>query len=217
MLDPYAIETFKELVKEFDVKTVVETGTHKADSTVQFAEIVDNTVSIEIIEEKFEHAKARFQREGYELVGDSPNKAWLMKSNREVTLYCGNSPEVIRPIIGKLKEPILFYLDAHWLAYWPLKDEIRAIKPRPNSLIIIHDVKVPGKDFGYDVWNGNTMIPGRIPGVLDYVLPEGMLANEYLTYKDDLAYVNPSYKIFYNEKAAGDYRGILYAVPSKEG
>lgn len=191
--DHYAVEKFKQLVKEFGIKTVVETGTYKGDSTVEIAKLVPNTVSIEIVPERFESTKKRFVAEGYEPVGVAKNKSWLIKDKREVTLYCGNSPEVIRRIINRLNEPILFYLDAHWRKYWPLKDEIRAIKPRPKSLIIVHDCRVPGKDFFYDIWLSG--------------------ANEYETIKDDLAYVNPNYKIFYNERAAGSYCGILYAVP----
>lgn len=194
--DPYAVDKFKELVKEFDIKTVVETGTYKADGTVQFAEIVDNTVSIEIVREHFQFSVNRFHELGYMIKESQPDLVYLEKEGRRVWLFRGNSPGVIRNIIKGLEEPICFCLDAHWLEYWPLKDEIRAIKPRPNSLIIIHDIRVPGKDFGYDIW------------------PSGV--NEYETIKDDLAYLNPGYKIFYNEKAAGDYQGILYAVPSKE-
>lgn len=203
--DKYAVEKFKELVKEFGVKTVVETGTYKGDSTVEIAEMVDNTVSIEIKREHFEDAKKRF--EGYQTVFES-HTAWRgMKGHSEVSLFYGNSPEVMTTIIPTLQEPILFFLDAHWTEYWPLKDEIKAIKPRPDSLIIIHDVMVPGKDFGYDAH-----IPGigTVPGYLH----QGIVLN-YDFVKHDLAYVNPNYKIFYNEKAAGSYRGILYAVPSK--
>ncbi len=195
--DPYAVEKFKELVREFGVKTVVETGTYRADSTVKIAEIVDNTVSIEIVQEHFDGSKDRFKEYGYQIIEEDQNRVCLVKDSSKVTLYHGNSPDIIREIITDLDEPILFYLDAHWLEYWPLKDEIRAIKPRPNSLIVIHDCRVPGKDFGYDTWNG--------------------VPNEYDTIKDDLAYVNPNYNIFYNEKAAGSYRGILYAVPPKMG
>jgi len=191
--DPYAVENFKELVREFGVRTVVETGTYMAASTIQIAEIVDKTVSIEINKQYYEQAKSIFLQGDYQLVFSGLDMVVVTKGNSKVTLYWGNSPEVIKRIIKELEEPILFYLDAHWLKYWPLKDEIKAIKPRPNSLIIIHDVRVPGKDFGYDVWEGRV--------------------NEYELIKDDLACVNPDYKIFHNEKAAGSYRGILYALP----
>lgn len=176
--DPYAVEKFKELVKQYGVKTVVETGTYKADSTIQMAEIADNTVSIEIVSEHFTDAVDRFLREGYDCQGRiEEGRVVFRRGKSGVTLLYGSSPEVIRRIIEELEEPILFYLDAHWLAYWPLKDEIRSIKPKPNSVIIIHDVRVSGKDFGYDTWAG--------------------IPNEYETYKDDLAYVNPDYRIFY--------------------
>ncbi|MBU0964693.1 rRNA adenine N-6-methyltransferase family protein, partial [Patescibacteria group bacterium] len=66
--DKYAVEKFKELVKEFGVKTVVETGTYKGDSTVEIAEMVDNTVSIEIKREHFEDTRKRFASLSYTVV-----------------------------------------------------------------------------------------------------------------------------------------------------
>lgn len=172
--DKYAVKKFEELVKQYGIKSVIETGTYKADSTIRFAEIVENVYSIEIDEFNYEWAK------------------WRTKDYKNIHLFLGNSPDVISQIIETIPEPICFYLDAHWKAYWPLKDEIRAIKPRPNSIIIIHDVKVPNKDFGYDTWKG--------------------MINEYETIKNELAYVNPNYKISYNEQAEGNYRGILYVT-----
>ena len=137
--DPYAIEKFKELVEEYDVKTVVETGTEKAFGTLNIARFVSKVYSVEIKKEFFEEAKARLINEGFAQAEAREHISFHINGNKEITLFWGNSPEVIGEIIEYLEEPIIFYLDAHWTEYWPVKDEIRAIKPRPNSLIIIHD------------------------------------------------------------------------------
>jgi len=197
--DRYFLEKFKELVVDYSIETVVETGTWLGDFIITASRFVKHAISIEIQRQFFEGTKARFISEGYSQVpvpkyiagGEATS---YVKEKSTITLICGNSPDVIRRIIEELPEPILFYLDAHWLAYWPIKDEIRAIKPRPNSIIIIDDFKVPGKGWHYDSYKGVD---------LDYELV-----------KDDLAFVNPNYITFYNEE--GPRAGILYVVPPKD-
>lgn len=191
--DPIAVDKFKQLVDEFGVKTAVETGTEKAFGTLNIARFVNKVYSVEINQEFFEGAKVRLINEGFAQSTCREHVSWHINGTKEITLFWGNSPEVISQIIKYLEEPVIFYLDAHWKEYWPIKDEIRAIKPKPSSLIVIHDFKVPGKPFGYDIYNGQAL--------------------DYDFIKDDLAYVNPNYRIFYNETAAGTFRGILYALP----
>lgn len=191
--DPYAVEKFKGLVEEFDVKTVVETGTEKAFGTLNIVRFVNKVYSVEIDKGFFEEAKARLINKDFAQAEAREHISFHINGNKEITLFGGNSPEVISEIIEYLEEPIIFYLDAHWINYAPIKDEIRAIKPRPNSIIIIHDFKVPDKPFGFNEHQG--------------------VALDYDFIKDDLAYVNPNYKISYNEQAAGTFRGILYALP----
>jgi hypothetical protein len=64
---------------------------------------------------------------------------------------------------------ILFYLDAHWGEYWPLKDEILSIAnscAKNKCLIIIDDVLVPWRaDIPYDEYHGQ-------PLSLEYVIQE---------------------------------------------
>lgn len=63
-----------------------------------------------------------------------------------VTLYGTNSPEYIERIRELTDHLPLFFLDAHWGAYWPLLDELRAIAANYNrAIIIVHDATVPDK------------------------------------------------------------------------
>jgi hypothetical protein len=117
------------------------------------------------------------------------------ESSREVTLFFGNSPAVIGDILERIPEPICFLLDAHMGWYWPLLDEIRRLRSRPESTIIIHDFKVPGKPFGHDRYYWTDLD-------WDYV-------------KKDLHRVNPNFRISFNEEVSGPHsRGVLYATPS---
>ena len=193
--DAYAVATLRRLIGEYGVSTIVETGTYQGDSTVRFIELVDNVITIDVLPMCIGFTAGRLRERGFSLSGTPGKYMYMRKNKSSVTLYQGSSPEVIRGIVEQLKEPILFFLDAHWFSYWPLKDEILAIRPRPNSLIVVHDVQVPGKDFGFDVWNGKPC--------------------NYELIREDLSFINNNYIIFYNKEASGDYRGILYAVPPR--
>lgn len=63
-----------------------------------------------------------------------------------VYLYQMSSPQFlveIQPLVGDLP---LFFLDAHWLDYWPLQDELKTIEAHYHkAVVIIHDCQVPGK------------------------------------------------------------------------
>ena len=191
--DKYAVTKLSQLIKDFGVKTVVETGTWQGQGVLGFSKLMNNVYSIEINRQFFEDTKANVEGEGYTLAESGEDTAVYTKGPSKITLIRGNSPEVIERIIEGLPEPILFFLDAHWLDYWPLLDELAAIRRRPNSLIVIDDFKVPGKPFGYDTYGVR----------LDWKL-----------LKEPLAAINSNYRIFFNEESRGDYRGILYAVPN---
>lgn len=53
-------------------------------------------------------------------------------------------------------EPFLCYLDAHWNADLPLRDEVAFILQKwPLSVIVIDDFKVPDdSDYGFDSYDG---------------------------------------------------------------
>jgi hypothetical protein len=88
----------------------------------------------------------------------------------------------------------LFFLDAHWQSYWPLKDEIRAISPG-KGIIVIHDAQVPSSDLGYDVWDGHA------------------ISYEYL--RDVFLQWSDNHVIGYNAGSTAQfpYRGVLIAFP----
>jgi hypothetical protein len=92
---------------------------------------------------------------------------------------------------------VLFYLDAHWHDYWPLRDELRAIAgiDGPRPVVVIHDVQVPGRPhLGFDAYHGT-------PLDLEYV-------------RDGLDAIYHGTCVFhYNDVAAGARRGVLFVQP----
>jgi len=132
--DMYIMNEFIKIIKLFNIKTIVETGTNIGNTTLALSNIVNDVVTIEKNEIYYSDAKIKLQ-----------------KCNN-VRMYLGSSPNVLNSILNYLVKPIMFYLDAHWYKYNPLIDELKTIhKMKIIPCIAIHDFKVPGRsDLGYD-------------------------------------------------------------------
>jgi len=132
---------FTYIEEEYNIRTVIETGTFKANTTVFFASTFDTVHTVEVNPEFYAESKQTLQQ--------FPN----------VQCHLGSSPIILRKILPSLaNERVLFYLDAHWYTDWPLLDELREIRRthKNNCIIVIDDFKVPGRnDIPYDTHMGN--------------------------------------------------------------
>lgn len=204
--DRYIKEEFEKLVKKFEIKTIVETGTFRGDTTKELSKMVDFVYSIESNKEYYDIASKN------------------LKECNNVNLLFGNSPVILNKILPKIRKPILFYLDAHWYRYWPILDELQAIsnfKDCKNSVIVIHDFYVPNSNFGYDSYYPNTnfficwfkVIINKLSRLIlgkDFFKKQGL---DYEYIKEKLFIYNPEYKHYYNKKAEGKMRGVIYITP----
>ena len=179
--DRFAVAYFEDMVQRHHLRTVVETGTFEGNSTLCFAQRVEHVITIELNEEYFRNASARLQRDN-------------------IRCLFGSSPDVLRSL-RELHERCCFYLDAHWYGYWPLLDELRAIRDLRSTrvlletpAILIHDCKVPGHpELGYDSYNGQDLD-------WDYV-------------KNEVTAICDDYEVSYNDQAEGHNRGVLRLEP----
>jgi predicted O-methyltransferase YrrM len=143
--DRFAVAYFDGLIARAGIRTVVETGTYKGQSTIGFAERVEHVITIETNPAHYAAAAPLLQR---------PN----------VRRILGNSPDAIAALRG-IHERCCFFLDAHWYHYWPLLDELRAIARLRRSgvlaqspVILIDDCKVPGHpELGFDSYQGQDL------------------------------------------------------------
>jgi hypothetical protein len=129
----YALE-IDYLVSKYECDAIIETGTNLGDTTEYLAKQYPNLkiITCEVNKEYYSLAKQRLSK--YD------NVECLLQSSEVVV---GNAQ-------NKFSMP-LYYLDAHWEEYWPLKDEINSIL---KGVVNIGDSKTHDDRYGYDYYNG---------------------------------------------------------------
>ncbi len=169
---------FREIVAKRGIKVIVETGIDKGLSTVKLAGMAGTVFAVDNNVHCF--------RELYENLGRAGVK--------NVVPVLASSPDALHALRPLLPDETLFFLDAHWQSYWPLLDEIAAIRPGAG-VIVMHDVVVPGHpELGSDCYGGQH---------LNY---------EYV--KEALTRWSPTHRIEYNERADCPMpRGVGYVFP----
>jgi hypothetical protein len=207
--DPIAARYFDFFQNEYCFKTIIETGTNHGIGTLNLSKYRNSVCTIEINESTRNVALDNFKNAGYTISTIKNPHDLIICSNREKIIYSllGSSQLVLDTIFSRktIDGPFLFYLDAHWDEYWPLPDELKTIAKYNlfDSYIIIHDFKVPDKNFAYE--------PFKINGDL--------VDLDFKFVKPYLDKINKNYTIFCNEEAEGNNRGILYVIPpdNKQG
>lgn len=151
------INTAKDIIIKFQINKFIETGMHQGDTL----DCVYNWF-LDIYRGSYPDDNSKYKIYDVDLNPDWVKKAEIKyhsgNENKNVVLSCNSSEKFLRQLIDKNEftneDRCIFFLDAHWNSYWPLKDEIREIlKLRNKPVIIIDDFKTPNKNFGYDTYD----------------------------------------------------------------
>ena len=136
--DGFLLNDFKALAEKHKIKTIVETGTHLAETAEVLADWCETLYTFETDKNWF---RASLK---------------TMKSKKNAKLFNMNSVEGLNKYLPEMEGPIMFFLDAHWESYNPLLDELAEIaKAGLKPVIVIHDFKVPNRpDLGFDSYKG---------------------------------------------------------------
>lgn len=122
----------KDLMSIFDIDTFIETGTYKGDSLNRviswFPDKSIKFYSIDINHDFQKEAKEKINDQRVTFINDSSDQ-FLMKS-----MSSG---------IFNDQQCNLFFLDAHWNDYCPLRDEISQILKLKKTIIVIDDFSIP--------------------------------------------------------------------------
>ena len=131
----------REYARKYNLRVLVETGTFFGDMVEAMKADFDRIYSIELDEELYEKAKERFKRV------------------KHVKLICGDSGIELRRVMNKLDQPVLFWLDGHYLPGvtaraekdTPIYEELDYILNFPNigHVIIIDDARCFGTEPTY--------------------------------------------------------------------
>ena len=122
---------FTKLFKRYGIEQIIETGTYVGDTTRFLASFGVPVHTIEVVPENHRIA--------------SNNLSYL----NNVKCHLGNSADVLKEL--PTDKQTIFYLDAHWQDYCPLRDEIKIIREKyPGAVIVIDDFQTPDRNFHFD-------------------------------------------------------------------
>ncbi len=134
-----------DVLSSTGVKQVIETGTYRGTTTSFFLQQACRVFTSEYSPRYYMYSKLRF----------------LSKS--KLSIYNEDSRVFLRRLAKQSRvtnELTIFYLDAHWDADLPLREELEIIdKHWPRYIILIDDYEVPG-DSGYvfDDYGGESVL-----------------------------------------------------------
>jgi hypothetical protein len=133
----------------FSIKTFIETGTYKGKTSMWASGMFDKVFTIENSKELFDSTSEK------------------LKKYENIRFLFGNSAVQLKNVIDEIKQPAIFWLDAHWCGSntygsndpCPLLAEIITIKQSvPNHIILIDDARFflipPPEPQNTDLWAG---------------------------------------------------------------
>jgi hypothetical protein len=165
-LDPIYRQFIIDLAASLPFTAFAETGTFRGYSTELIASRFPKLpiFTSEVYEPSYRIAKAALNK--------YPNVTAELRSSDEFLQKLLESDA-----LGKFP---LFFLDAHWQRYWPLRAELAHIAATSlPAVIVIDDFQVPGQpQFGFDVDGGGEVVDG-LNCNLEYVLPSLGKENTY--------------------------------------
>jgi hypothetical protein len=157
--------TLEALVRHYRPDAIVETGTFLGLTTRRLAAWGVPVYSIELQPQWFHLARVHTRRQ------------------RAVTLLCGDSVAGLRWVRDRVapRRP-LAYLDAHWEARLPLREELATLLGAwEDAVVVIDDCRVPhDTGYGYDVYGGVAIEAERLalPPTVRVAYPAGPASEE---------------------------------------
>ncbi len=176
--DVISIQLFKEIVEEFDIDTIVETGTFRGFTTELLAKMFPKIKIYTCEINGLNYLKAKKNLAKY----------------KNVHLFKGTSPTFLADLLDnkKISNKTLFYLDAHWLDEWPLEEEIKIISTRlKNAIVVIDDFKVPGNNnFAFDKYGSKEC---ALPMIIGNISSKNTYDLLFPSYGDEIFDINVSH------------------------
>lgn len=122
----------KKYAEAFGIKTFIETGTFHGDMLNATKNIFDGIISIEFSNDLSYKAQKRFV------------------NDKKISIFCGDSAILLPQIIQNIKEPCIFWLDAHCghaAKETPIIEELETVfkhskESKINHVVLIDDARL---------------------------------------------------------------------------
>jgi hypothetical protein len=131
----------RQYAERYGLRVFVETGTFRGDMVEAMKPLFDKIYSIELSDALFAEAERRFERDAH------------------IELIHGDSGKELGPVLRRIRQPALFWLDGHYSAGdtargekdTPLVEELDQILRAPDlgHVIVIDDARYFGSDPAY--------------------------------------------------------------------
>lgn len=95
--DAYKLAVIKEYAQSFSMKNFIETGTYYGNMVSAVKDVFKRIISVELDNTLFINAKRKFAPYGH------------------ILILQGDSGKVMPNILSIINEPVLFWLDGHWV------------------------------------------------------------------------------------------------------
>jgi hypothetical protein len=127
------LEATRQIIHALKIEHIVETGTFRGTTTEWFAQFSIPVDTVEVSERCFTFSKKRLSKLANVRIALDSSIPFLTRRTPSGSRH-------------------LFYLDAHWEDYLPLREELSLIFGRyPSAVVLIDDFQVHGDDgYGYD-------------------------------------------------------------------
>ena len=131
VIDPNLYRLIKKLRDEFQLRQFVETGTYEGETALAMSLLFDRVFTCD--------AK------------DWPRPADFYFADNLV-YETRSSPDFLRAHLPRIRKRSLFFLDAHWGAYWPLLDELKIIFTECEKPVVVIDDFDAGNGLCFDAY-----------------------------------------------------------------
>ena len=120
VIAPDFVRIVKKLQTDFGLRNFVETGTYDGETSLAMSLLFEKVFTCDVID---------WKRRPEIYFADN------------LTYETKTSPDFLRAHLPEIRKQSIFFLDAHWGAFWPLRDELSIIFSQCENPLIVIDVR----------------------------------------------------------------------------
>jgi hypothetical protein len=136
IIDPQLHRFIRKLRDDFRLQNFVETGTYEGETALAMSLLFDHVFTCD--------------------VKDWPRPVDFYFADHLV-YETKSSPDFLRAHLSEIRSRSLFFLDAHWGPYWPLRDELQIIYSQCEKPVVVIDDFDAGNGLAFDAYGAQKL------------------------------------------------------------